>query len=99
MNNIYKFNKNKELLSVSKANNNIKNKNIQRNTPKYSKCPHIQSYYSTPFDISKFTLQKRNYYVNPQKPPEEDPLLYIMIGVSYLTYRCMNNPPAPPTHI
>lgn len=96
--NAYIPNKKKELLSVSKTNNNIKN------MPKYSKCSRVQSYYSRPFSPS-FTLQntknngaKRHYYVNPQKPPEDDPILYVMIGLSYLTYRYMNKPKPPPAY-
>jgi len=95
-NKTYNFNKQKELLSVSKANNNIKN------IPKYSKCPRVQSYYSRPFDYKlKFGIQngeKRHYYVNPQKPPEEDPILYIILGLSYLTYLYVDKPPPPPSH-
>uniref|UniRef100_A0A6C0I0S7 Uncharacterized protein n=1 Tax=viral metagenome TaxID=1070528 RepID=A0A6C0I0S7_9ZZZZ len=93
-NQIYKANKHKELLSVSKTNNNIKN------MPKYSKCPRVHCYYSTPFNyvLKMQNVQKRHYYVNPQKPPDDDFILYILVGVSFMIYRTINNSP-PPTQI
>jgi hypothetical protein len=68
--------------------------------PKYSQNERVMRYYSTPFDLQKFAMvQKRNYYMNPQKPPEDERVLYIMICCAFLTYRCIQSPPSPPTPI
>jgi len=97
----YTANKNKQLLSVvGKNGNKFEHKlkmDIDPEKPKYSQNEKVIKYYSRPFDLQKFTMvQKRNYYVNPQKPPEDDRILYIMI-CCFLTYSyIIERPPPPP---
>ena len=90
-------NKNKELLSVNKnsCHKNLLNKSPS-NKPKYTKNERIMKLYARPFDLQKFSMvHKRNYYANPQKPPEDDYFLYIMICCAFLTYRYIQPPPPP----
>jgi hypothetical protein len=85
----YTTKKNKELLSVG-------NNSLKHIPPKYSQNKKVTAYYSKPFDLQNFSMnQKRNYFANPQKPPEDEFYLYIIICCTFLTYRYIDKSPPP----